>query len=234
VAANDEVTERVVRSLRDWGRDCYCHGKASLGKAGCCGRRFDYWLDGVDTIVDHKYVYSEIGYNLKPIELQCAMGLVQLKRIGDFIEQRKKNFDRLFQFFKNYEDYFYLPTWHRDADPSWFAFPLTVRPDAPFGRAPIVEWFEDHRIQTRNLFAGNLVRHPAYRDINCRIVGDLNNSDMIIGNTFFLGIYPGLNREKISYVIQVAEDFLKTYELPKHPNYFFAFGNETPGVPAQA
>ena len=211
VATRDEELSRIVRSFRDWGRDCYCQGKASLLKRGTCGKRFDYWLDGVDAIVDHKYVYSEMGYNLKPIEFQCAMGLVQVERLPLFLERRQHNFEQLFRFFQAYEEYFYLPRWHPEAKPSWFAFMLTVRPGAPFDRAQIVEWFEDHKIQTRNLFAGNVLRHPAYRDVNCRVVGSLANSDLIITNTFFLGIYPGISDEMMAYILEVAEEFLRGF-----------------------
>ena len=208
VAVNTEQMVRIIRSLRDWGRDCYCVGKASLLRDGTCGKRFSSWLEGLDAIVDHKYVYSEIGYNLKPLELQCAMGLVQLTRLPEFVERRKANFRCLYNFFVEYDDFFHLPRWGKRVDPSWFAFPLTVRESAPFSRSDIVGWFEDHRIQTRNLFAGNLLRHPAYQQVKHRVVGDLRNADLILTNTFFLGVYPGITDEMMDYVLSCAKEYL--------------------------
>jgi CDP-6-deoxy-D-xylo-4-hexulose-3-dehydrase len=136
------------------------------------------------------------------------MGLEQLRRLSEFNQRRKANFTRLYQFFSQYEDLFYLPRWPKKADPAWFAFPLTVRESAPFTRTDIVRWFEDRKIQTRNLFAGNLLRHPAYRGIRCRVVGDLRNSDLVLTNTFFIGVYPGITDEMMDFVIQSAEEFL--------------------------
>ena len=214
VAMNTEQMQRIVRSLRDWGRDCYCVGKASMLPDGTCGKRFSRWLNGIGAVVDHKYVYSEIGYNLKPLELQCAMGLVQLRRLPEFIQRRKANFDRLYQFFAGYDGFFYLPHWEKKADPAWFAFPLTVKESAPFTRNEIVRWFENRRIQTRNLFAGNLLRHPAYRAIKCRVVSDLKNADLILTNTFFLGVYPGITDEMMDFVLRSAEEFLSHQRHP--------------------
>ena len=210
VAAKHERDGKILRSLRDWGRDCWCSGKASLNENGACGKRFGRWLEGIDEDIDHKYVYGEIGYNLKPIELQAAMGLEQLKKLDGFIHKRKVNFNRYYHFFKQYEEFFYLPQWDDRADPSWFAFPLTVKENAPFSRAEIVKHLEKHKVQTRNLFAGNILLHPAYRNTNHRVVGNLKNSNLVTTNTFFIGVYPEITNEMIGYVCEITKDFLNT------------------------
>ena len=212
VATNNEVLARIVKSLRDWGRACYCQGQASLSAKGACGRRFSRWLKDIPEKVDHKYIYGEIGYNLKPLELQCAMGLIQLTRLPMFIARRKDNFKFYYDMFKEWREYFYLPVWHTKADPSWFAFPLTVKPSAPFKRAQIVQWLEENKIQTRPIFAGNILRHPGYHKINCRVVGGLPNSDLTCTNSFFIGIYPGITNQKREYVAEKINIFLKKYK----------------------
>lgn len=209
VAARSERDAKILRSLRDWGRDCWCRGQATLLEKGSCGKRFSKWLEDIDEDVDHKYIFGEIGYNLKPIELQAAIGLVQIKRLEGFIKKRRANFNRYYDFFKKYKEIFYLPTWNRDAKPSWFAFPLTVKKKAPFKKAELVKHLEKHKIQTRNLFAGNILRHPAYKNISHRVVGDLKNSDTIITGTFFIGVYPGISPEMTDYVCSVTEEFLR-------------------------
>jgi len=207
VLSSNSTIARIIRSLRDWGRDCFCAGETSMNKNGACGNRFDKWLPDLDEIIDHKYVYSEIGYNLKPLELQCAMGLQQLRKLSDFIEKRNNNFMQYYKFFKNYEKFFILPKWHKKASPSWFAFPLSVRKDAPFKRFDLVDFLENHKIQTRNLFAGNILLHPAYKHINYRQVGNFNNSDFVTTNTFFLGVYPGINEKKMDYILAIIRKF---------------------------
>jgi CDP-6-deoxy-D-xylo-4-hexulose-3-dehydrase len=211
VSVNDDNDLMILQALRDWGRSCFCSGKNSQLKDGQCGKRFSKWLDGLDVIVDHKYVYSEIGYNLKPLELQAAIGIEQLNRLPDFENRRKKNFTTLYSFFAEYEEYFYLPEAHPLSDPCWFSFPLTVKNSAPFSRSEIVNYMEKRKIQTRNLFAGNLLRHPAYKNIKCRVVGDTNVSDMILTNTFFLGVYPGITQEMMDYIISSLKSFLCKY-----------------------
>ncbi len=210
VATDDPAAAKIIRSLRDWGRDCWCAGQASLLPNGSCNKRFSKWLDGVDEVVDHKYVYSEIGYNIKPIELQAAIGLEQVKKLDFFIERRKANFNVYYDFFKKYEEWFILPEWHEKADPSWFAFPLTVKPNAPFRKAELTQYLENKRIQTRNLFAGNILRHPGYKHIEHRVVGNLENSDKAITDTFFLGVYPGISKEMSDYVCESVESFINS------------------------
>lgn len=211
VSVDDDNDLMILQALRDWGRACFCSGKNSLLKDGACGKRFSKWLDDLDVIVDHKYVYSEIGYNLKPLELQAAIGLEQLNKLPDFEAKRKENFNTLYSFFAQYEKYFYLPESHLLSDPCWFSFPLTVKNSAPFSRADIVNYLEKEKIQTRNLFAGNLLRHPAYKNIKCRVVGNTTVSDMILTNTFFLGVYPGLTQEMMDYIISSSRSFLCKY-----------------------
>ena len=208
---SDKNLSIVMRSLREWGKACYCYGKGSVNmKDGFCNKRFSKWLPDLDEIVDHKYVYSEIGYNLKPLELQCAMGLEQLKKLQDFIDKRNRNFQRLYEFFKNFETFFILPSWHETAEPSWFGFPLTIRHDAPFNRFDIINYMEDNKIQTRNLFAGNILFHPAYKKINCRKYGSSINSDIVTTNTFFLGVYPAIDKNRMDYILEKLSSFFES------------------------
>lgn len=211
VATNNKTLARIVRSLRDWGRDCYCQGRVSLTAHGACNRRFSQWLKDIPEKVDHKYIYGEIGYNLRPLELQCAMGLIQLQRLPKFIQRRKDNFNFYYRIFKKWQDFFYLPTWHKKAEPSWFAFPLTVKPTAPFKRSDIVHWLEKNHIQTRPIFAGNILRHPAYINLNCRTSNSLANSDLVCTNSFFIGVYPGITNQMRDYVVEKINEFLKKY-----------------------
>lgn len=210
VGARDIDDARILRSLRDWGRDCYCEGREGQLENGHCKKRFSNWLDGVDAVMDHKYVYSEIGYNLKPMELQAAIGLVQVKRLPGIVAARRANFSRYHQYFQRHQEFFTLPVWDPRANPSWFSYPLTVRAGAPFKRSDLVKFLESRRIQTRNLFAGNLLRQPAYRDIEHRVVGSLQVSDQVLTDAFFLGVYPGLTHEMMDYVFSVLDEFLSS------------------------
>ena len=158
---------------------------------------------------DHKYTYTHIGYNLKPLDLQAAMGVEQLDKLPSFIERRRHNFKVLYEALSGYEDLLILPKWSPRADPSWFAFPLTVRRDAPFGRREIVDFLEGRKIETRLLFSGNLLRHPAYRNIPHRVSGPLDTADLVIENTFFVGVFPGMTDEKLAYVAKALRDFLE-------------------------
>ena len=214
VAGNDFNLEKIVRSLRDWGRACQCRGRSLIYSDGVCGRRFDRWIEDFEEIFDHKYIFSEIGYNLKPVEFQAAMGLIQIERIKEFERIRKKNFRRLYETFLNYKKFFILPQWHKKAEPSWFSFPLTVKAGIPFSRADIIHYYEKHVIQTRPLFSGNILRQPGYKHIRgkCRVMGDLKNSDEVMRRTFFLGIYPGITNEMMDYVIEITNKFMKKYK----------------------
>lgn len=202
---NDARLDRIIRSLRDWGRACYCRGDEKH-HLGTCRNRFNFKIDGRSC--DHKYMYSHIGYNLKPIEPQAAMGVEQFKRIPEFTRLRRKNFARMYEHAKHWEKFFILPRSIEGADPSWFAFTLTIRDGVGFDRFEIINYLEERMIQTRPLFAGNILKHPAYKDIKCRVVGDLKNSDKILFDTFFLGVYPGLVDEAIDYIAETIQNFL--------------------------
>jgi CDP-6-deoxy-D-xylo-4-hexulose-3-dehydrase len=207
VLCNSLELERVVRSIRDWGRACYCKHDEKRPE-GACGNRFGFKFKNLPFGYDHKYVYSNIGYNLKPLEFQSAFGLEQLKRLPSFIESRKRNFDAMNSFFNKYEDVFILPKSLKKAEPCWFAYPITIKEDAPFERVELVKHLESNKVQTRLLFSGNIIRHPAYEDMNHKISGNLKNSDIVTDRTFFLGVYPGIDTEKMDYVHEVLSDFL--------------------------
>lgn len=174
---------------------------------GACGHRFDFKFGDLPEGYDHKYVYNNIGYNLKPLDIQCAMGIEQLKKLPQFTEARKKNFKVLYECFKKYQDKFILPRVLPKADPSWFAIPITVREDAGFSKRDFVTFLESKLIETRMLFAGNILKQPGYRDIDCRIVGELKNTDQVMERTFFLGVYPGLTEEKLDYMVKCIDEY---------------------------
>jgi CDP-6-deoxy-D-xylo-4-hexulose-3-dehydrase len=204
VFTNNDLIARAVISIRDWGRDCYCKG----GENNTCGKRFSGKYGDLPYGYDHKYVYSHIGYNLKVTDMQAAIGVAQLEKLPEFIKRRKENFDKWMTVFGKWEDFFILPKPSDNSDPSWFAFPVSVKEDAPFTRNEVVNYLSLNRVETRNLFGGNLIKQPAYKDIKKRVIGDLKNTDFIMNNTFFLGTYPGLTEEMISYVSEVLESFI--------------------------
>ncbi len=208
VLTNSGKLSRIVRSFRDWGRDCYCEP----GHDNTCGKRFSQQHGTLPFGYDHKYVYSHIGYNLKITDLQAAIGVEQLKKLPGFIETRKRNFATLYERLQQYVQYLILPETHPKADPSWFAFPLTIKKDAPFAAKELVSFLENRKIMTRKLFAGNITRQPAYQNVPYRIIGDLFNTDYVMENTFFIGVYPGLTPEMIDYVTGSFDDFFR--EIP--------------------
>lgn len=197
---------RIIRSLRDWGRDCWCESDEK-SPYGACGRRFEWVVDGMK--YDHKYIYSHIGYNLKPTEMQAALGVEQIKRIEYFNSVRRRNFEYLYENLRKYEDYLILVKKHKKANPAWFAFPITVRENAPFTREDIVRYLEDKRIQTRVIFAGDIKKQPAYRDYNFRCMKSMNNADYIMRNSFFIGVYPGIDENRLRYIVDVFEAFFE-------------------------
>ena len=205
VVTNDHQLAGIVRSLRDWGRDCYCSG----GENNTCGTRFSQQFGTLPPGFDHKYVYSHIGYNLKVTDLQAAIGCAQLPKLEGFVARRRANFDRLLEALRPYEDRLVLPRAPQHSKPSWFGFPLTVRADAGFTREEIVGFLERHRIETRPLFAGNLLRHPAFQGIPHRTIGDLANSDVVMNRTFFVGIYPGVDEARLDYMVSIFNRFLR-------------------------
>lgn len=205
VATNSSRLARIACSLRDWGRDCQCTHDSP--PEGACGNRFEWQIPGLDEPYDHRYLYVEIGYNMKMTDIQAAIGLAQLEKLPSFVEERKQNFEALYQGLRAHEEFLLLPTWSRRADPAWFALPLTLRRDVPFTRRDIVTHLEGRNIETRLLLAGNLVRQPAYRTIRHRTVGDLPNADRILRSSFFIGVYPGLDDAQIAHILQAFDDF---------------------------
>src|SRR6185437_2852844 len=195
---------RIAESFRDWGRDCWCPS----GQDNTCGKRFGWRLGSLPEGYDHKYVYSHLGYNLKPLDVQAAIGREQLKKLDDFVAARRANHARLSASLAPYEEYLMLPRATPHSDPSWFGLLLTVRDEAPFTRAELVAHLEGRGIQTRQLFGGNLLRQPAFARVAHRVVGGLENSDKIMRDAFFIGVYPGLTPEMLAYVeLSFAEFF---------------------------
>ena len=201
----DELLGRIVRSVRDWGRDCYCAG----GENNTCGKRFSQQFGSLPFGYDHKYVYTHIGYNLKVTDMQAAVGIAQLAKLEDFIARRKANFARLYSMLEPYQDRLILPHATPNSDPSWFGFVMTVRENAGFDRNDLVRFLEADRIETRNLFSGNLLRQPAFMDIDRRVVGDLPNTDIITERTFFIGVYPGIADRQLDLIDSAFSRFMK-------------------------
>jgi CDP-4-dehydro-6-deoxyglucose reductase, E1 len=197
VLTNKPFLRTLVESFRDWGRECWCQP----GKENTCGKRFDWQLGELPHGYDHKYIYSHIGYNLKATDMQAAIGVAQLKKLPRFIEARKKNFAAIRESLAGSQEHFILPEPTPYSDPSWFGFPMMVRDDAPFLRRDVAEYLAARKVQSRQLFGGNLVRQPAYKNIRCRVVGDLQNSDRVMNQAFWIGVYPGLTAEMIEYAI---------------------------------
>ena len=197
VLTNSPKLKVLVESFRDWGRDCWC----APGKDNTCGKRFEWQLGELPYGYDHKYIYSHIGYNLKLTDMQAAVGVAQLKKLPGFIEARKRNWQLLHEGLKLFEEFFILPRSTPDSDPSWFGFLITLRPGAPFTRNELVGYLESCGIATRLLFGGNLTRQPAYRDVPYRCVSNLANTDVVMIQTFWIGVYPGLTDKHIGYVI---------------------------------
>jgi CDP-6-deoxy-D-xylo-4-hexulose-3-dehydrase len=204
VVTNDERLARIARSYRDWGRDCYCAG----GESNTCGTRFSQQFGTLPPGYDHKYVYSHVGYNLKVTDMQAAIGCAQLAKLEGFIAARRANFDHLAAALRPFEDRLILPKATPHAEPSWFGYVITVRDDAGFSRADIVKFLEANRVETRSLFAGNLLRHPAFQGIPHRIVGDLANTDAVMHRTFFVGVYPGLDAARLDHMTSVFRRFM--------------------------
>lgn len=210
VLTNDVNLYRQSLSIRDWGRACYCQ-TGEINPKGACGNRFGHSYENLPDGYDHKYVYNNIGYNLKPLDIQCAMGIEQLKKLPSFSARRQRNFQVLYEAFKKYQDYFILPSSLPKAKPSWFAMPLTVREHTAFSRKDIVTFLEQNQIETRMLFAGNILKHPAYRNIKYRIAGKLDNTENVLQNTFFIGVYPGIDSAKLDYIIHTFDTFMAQF-----------------------
>ena len=205
VFSNDNQLKVLVESFRDWGRDCWC----DPGKDNTCGKRFQWQLGDLPFGYDHKYVYSHIGYNLKITDFQAAVGLAQLERANGFIAQRRANFAYLSERLKPFEEFLILPEATPNSEPSWFGFPVTVRQQAPFSRLELLTFYDAAKIGSRLLFAGNITRQPAYKDVPYRISGALTNTDTVMNQTFWLGIYPGITREMMDFVAERTAALVK-------------------------
>lgn len=207
VVTNRPQLKKLVESFRDWGRDCWC----PPGEVNTCGKRFEWQLGTLPYGYDHKYIYSHIGYNLKMTDMQAAVGVAQLKKLPQFIETRKKNWQHLRQGLAPFEEFMILPEPTPNSDPSWFGFLLSVRPDAPFTRNELINYLETNQIATRLLFGGNLTRQPAYQDVDYRVVGDLINTDLVMNHTFWIGVYPSLSTEMLDYMLDVFSRFFAQF-----------------------
>ena len=202
VICNDGKLKVIAESFRDWGRDCWCEP----GDQDTCGKRFDQQFGELPAGYDHKYTYSEIGYNLKITDMQAAVGVAQLEKLDGFIADRKRNFERLYEGLVDMEESLILPQATANSEPSWFGFPIAVRPEAPVTRNDVVRALEGHGIATRLLFGGNLMRQPAYRDVEHRVVGEMTNSDFVMENVFWIGVYPGLGNEQVDFMLEVLHN----------------------------
>ncbi|WP_420827463.1 lipopolysaccharide biosynthesis protein RfbH [Nitrosophilus alvini] len=210
VYTNDPLLKKIMLSLRDWGRDCWCES----GVDNTCGHRFSQQFGSLPKGYDHKYVYSHFGFNLKITDMQAAIGVAQLDKLPYFIKKREKNWQKLYEGLKNI-DKFVLVTPQRDSDVSWFGFLITLKDNVGFNRNELVKYLEEHNIQTRNLFAGNMIRHPMFESLekgkDYKIIGDLKNTDKIMRDSFWLGVYPGIKDEAIEYMIEKIQEFVKNH-----------------------
>ncbi len=200
VVINHPRLKKTARSIRDWGRDCWC----DPGKSNTCGKRFGWELGDLPAGYDHKYIYSNLGYNLKPTDLQAAIGLAQITKIASFVESRRRNFYRLYEGLRPLEEYLVLPTIDPRSNPSPFGFPITVRDG--IDRRSVVQQLEAANIETRLVFGGNILRQPGFTNIEHRVHGTLEQSDTIMRSTFFVGVYPGLTDEMIDYMIEIIRN----------------------------
>jgi CDP-6-deoxy-D-xylo-4-hexulose-3-dehydrase len=205
VLTHDPLLRKIIISFRDWGRDCNC----ATGQDNSCGRRFSQKFGKLPFGYDHKYVYSHIGYNLKITDMQAAVGCAQLKKLPGFMKARRDNFNLLYADLKKYEEYFILPQWLKAANPSWFGFPILVKASAPFDRSDIVSFLDKNKIATRMAFGGNLIKQPAYNNLKCRIYGGLKNTDLVMDNLFWLGVYPGIRKKELRFILSLINRFVK-------------------------
>jgi CDP-6-deoxy-D-xylo-4-hexulose-3-dehydrase len=206
VLTDKPILQVLIESFRDWGRDCWCHP----GKDNTCGKRFDWQLGSLPCGYDHKYTYSHIGYNLKATDMQAALGLSQIEKLPAFIERRKQNFKYLRSALEGLEDCLLLPDATPGSDPSWFGFPIGVRENAPFRRDDLTRALEESKIGTRLLFGGNLLRQPAYQESDYRAIGDLPNTDFVMNQVFWIGVYPGLTQPMLEFIVSVIRTFVTT------------------------
>ena len=207
IITNDQKLANIVRAFRDWGRDCYCAG----GENNTCGKRFSQQFGDLPPGYDHKYVYSEVGYNLKMTEMQAAVGVAQMDKLTSFCEKRIENFNKHYKIFSKYPQYFILPEATEKSDPAWFSFIITLKKDVPFTRDQFTKFLDEHLIETRNLFAGNLTKQPAFINKPYRIAQNLDTTDYIMNNTFFMGTYPGMDDSRFDFIDSVLEKFISRF-----------------------
>jgi CDP-6-deoxy-D-xylo-4-hexulose-3-dehydrase len=205
IFTNNMRLKRIAESFRDWGRDCYCES----GVDNTCNKRFGWKLGDLPFGYDHKYTYSHMGYNLKITDMQAACGLAQIDKLNDFIKARKNNFRYLYKSLSIFDDIFYLPEATKNSDPSWFGFPLTLKENSGYIREDLIMHLNSKKIGTRLLFAGNITKQPYMKDLKYRISGNLEISDMIMRNTFWLGVYPGLSEEHLNYTVSTIKNFIQ-------------------------
>jgi CDP-6-deoxy-D-xylo-4-hexulose-3-dehydrase len=203
VVVNNPRLSRIARSVRDWGRDCWC----APGESNSCGQRFGWTLGDLPRGYDHKFTYTNIGFNFKPTDLQAAVGVAQLERLETFVEKRRRNFRLLYEGLRNREEWLILPRWDSRAAPAWFGFPLTTREGV--SSTALIQHLENANIETRRIFAGNILKQPSYSRIPRRLHGSLDNTNRVMRDTFFIGVYPGLTDEMIGFVLEVFEQFFQ-------------------------
>ena len=205
VFTNSIKLKRIAESFRDWGRDCYCEP----GKDNTCNKRFGWKLGDLPFGYDHKYTYSHLGYNMKITDMQAACGLAQLDRLEGFIKKRKENFNYLYKNLKELEDFLMLPEPEKNSEPSWFGFPLSLKKNNQYNRNDLTKYLDANKIGTRLLFSGNLTKQPYMKNINFKVHGNLTNTDFIMENTFWIGLYPGLSQEHLEYSVLKIKNFFK-------------------------
>ena len=206
VLVNNASLKKITESFRDWGRDCWC----PPGKDNTCGERYCQKLGDLPDGYDHKYTYSHIGFNLKVTDMQAAVGLSQLTKVDHFVARRKENHAIISEMFKEFEEHFILPVATENSEPSWFGFMLTVREGSPIDRNKFVEYLEQNKIGTRLFFGGNLLKQPAYYNLNYRKIDDLKNTDLLMNNSFWLGVWPGLNQVHYDYIVNTVRKYIST------------------------
>ena len=203
VFTNSKKLERIAESFRDWGRDCYC----DPGKDNTCNKRFFWQLGDLPFGYDHKYTYSHLGYNMKITDMQAACGLAQLESLDKFINARKENFKFLYNGLKNIKEFLILPEAEENSDPSWFGFPISLRPNNRFNRNDLVKYLNNNKVGTRLLFGGNLIKQPYMKNVNFKVYGELKNTNFVMENTFWIGLYPGLSKEHLDYSTNIIKKF---------------------------
>lgn len=207
VITNHPLIHRSIRQFRDWGRDCWC----DTGKDNTCGKRFGWKFGDLPFGYDHKYTYTRIGFNLKLTDFQAAIGVAQLKKLPGFIKKRKENYRQLYSFFSTYRKYFLLPKLSKKEDPCWFGFPAIVAPSAPFTRNAFTGYLENHKVATRTIFSGNLLKHPAYKNIKYKMIGAMKNADLVMNGAFWLGVFPGIDLPRMTYIRHVVTQFINEH-----------------------